>query len=385
MRSYRWFAHDPWVMGEPPLCHLWYYGAMVRFLIRRLISIIPVLIGIIFVTFVLVRSIPGDPCIAMLGERANQQTCADFRRRYGLDDNILVQFTNYTAILLSGDLGNSIKLGRPVGDILLERLPMTLELSIGAMLFAVGVGVPLGIISAYKRRSILDALTMIGANIGVSIPIFWLGLMLAAFFGVTLRDTPFYLPTGSRLTAGVSIPSLLQTWNLQDLQGVPRAVLTFIANMVTVNALLTGRFDVLGDALRHLILPSVALGTIPLSIIARLTRSSLLDVMGNDYIRTARAKGLGERIVLFRHAMRNALLPLVTVIGLQFGGLLGGAVLTETVFNLPGVGKFLVESIFARDYPVVQGFTLTIALIFILINFLVDVSYAYLDPRIRLG
>jgi peptide/nickel transport system permease protein len=358
---------------------------MVRFLIRRLISIIPVLIGIIFVTFVLVRSIPGDPCIAMLGERANQQTCADFRRRYGLDDNILVQFTNYTAILLSGDLGNSIKLGRPVGDILLERLPMTLELSIGAMLFAVGVGVPLGIISAYKRRSILDALTMIGANIGVSIPIFWLGLMLAAFFGVTLRDTPFYLPTGSRLTAGVSIPSLLQTWNLQDLQGVPRAVLTFIANMVTVNALLTGRFDVLGDALRHLILPSVALGTIPLSIIARLTRSSLLDVMGNDYIRTARAKGLGERIVLFRHAMRNALLPLVTVIGLQFGGLLGGAVLTETVFNLPGVGKFLVESIFARDYPVVQGFTLTIALIFILINFLVDVSYAYLDPRIRLG
>ncbi len=358
---------------------------MVRFLIRRIISIIPVLVGIIFVTFVIVRSIPGDPCVAMLGEKANQRTCEAFRERYGLNDNVVVQFVRYAGNLLGGDLGSSIRLGRPVGDILLERLPMTLELSIGAMLFAVAVGVPLGIVSAYKRRSIIDAATMVGANLGVSIPIFWLGLMLAAFFGVVLRDTPLYLPTGSRLTPGVSIPSLLQTWHLQNLEGLPRAIITFISNMVTLNALLTGRFNVLGDALKHLILPSVALGTIPLSIIARLTRSSLLDVMGNDYIRTARAKGLGERMVLFRHAMRNALLPLVTVIGLQFGSLLGGAVLTETVFDLPGVGKFLVESIFARDYPVVQGFTLVIALIFILVNFVVDVSYAYLDPRIRLS
>ncbi len=358
---------------------------MGRFLLRRLVLIIPVLIGIIFVTFVLVHSIPGDPCQAMLGERATPEKCAAFRDRYGLNDNILVQFARYVGTLASGDLGSSIKFSRPVGDILLERLPMTLELTVGAMIFAVVIGIPLGITSAYKHKSPIDAATMVGANLGVSMPIFWLGLLLIGFFGVTLHDTPFQLPTGSRLSTSISSPpSLAVAWHLQSLTGFPKGVLTFFSNTVTFNALVTGRWNVLGDALKHLILPSIALGTIPLAIIARLTRSNLLDVMGLDYIRTARAKGLGERTVVFRHAMRNAMLPLVTIIGLQFGGLLGGAVLTESVFGLPGVGKFLVDSIFARDYPVVQGFTLVIALIFVTVNLIVDISYAYLDPRVRL-
>jgi peptide/nickel transport system permease protein len=358
---------------------------MGRFLLRRLVSIGPVLIGIIFVTFVLVRSIPGDPCLAMLGEKANPQSCGAFRERFGLNDNVLVQFGRYVGNLATGDLGDSIKFGRPVGDILVERLPMTLELAIGAMTFAILFGIPLGIISAYRHRSAVDTATMVGANIGVSMPIFWLGLLLAGFFGVMLRNTPFQLPTSSRLTAGISVMPLALAWHLEDLQGLPRTVLDFFSNMYTLNALVTANWNVYTDAVKHLILPCIALGTIPLAIIARLTRSNLLDVMGLDYIRTARAKGLGERVVLFRHAMRNALLPLVTVIGLQFGVLLGGAVLTESVFGLPGMGKFLVDSIFARDYPVVQGFTLTIAVIFVIVNLLVDLSYGFLDPRVRLS
>jgi peptide/nickel transport system permease protein len=358
---------------------------MGRFLLRRLSLIVLVLLGIVFVTFVLVHSIPGDPCQAMLGERATPAICNAFKERYGLNDNIFVQFVRYTTNLATGDLGTSIKYSRPVGDILLERLPMTLELTLGAMFFAILFGVPLGILSAYKHKTAVDAATMAGANLGVSMPIFWLGFLLQGFFGVVLKDTPFHLPTYSSLTAGLYLPPLAQTWHLSHLDGFSNAVITFLSNTHTFNALVTGRFDIWLDAVKHLILPSVALGTIPMSIIARLTRSNLLDVMGLDYVRTARAKGLAERTVLFRHAMRNALLPLVTIIGLQFGGLLGGAVLTETVFGLPGVGSFLVDSIFARDYPVVQGFTLIIALIFVFVNLIVDISYAYLDPRIRLS
>ncbi len=358
---------------------------MGRFLLRRLILIIPVLLGIIFVTFVLVRSIPGDACVAMLGEKATPAVCAQFRERFGLNDNIAVQFVRYLGTLGTFDLGDSLKYGRPVGTFLIERLPMTIELTIGAMSFALLVGIPLGIISAYKHRSAVDVGTMVIANLGVSMPIFWLGYLLAGLFGIVLKDTPFYLPTSGRLTPGLSLPPLTDAWNLGHVQGFAGGVLTFFSQMFTFNSLVTGHLDIFWDAIRHLILPSVALGTIPMAIIARLTRSNLLDIMGNDYIRTARSKGLGERMILFRHAMRNALLPLVTVIGLQFGALLGGAVLTETVFGLPGVGKFLVDSIFARDYPVVQGFTLVIALIFVFVNLIVDISYAFLDPRIRLS
>jgi peptide/nickel transport system permease protein len=358
---------------------------MGQYLLRRILLAIPVLIGIVFITFVLVRAIPGDPCRAMLGEKATTAGCEAFKERFGLNDNILVQFGRYGGQLLQGDLGTSIKFGRPIDVLLLERLPMTLELAIMAMLFAIVVGVPLGIISAYRHNSAFDAGTMVVANIGVSMPIFWLGLLLAAFFGVALKDTPFQLPTGGRLTAGVIVTPLAETWGLEDWSGLPKTLLTFLSNMYMFNSLVTGNWKVLGDAIRHLILPAIALGTIPMAIIARMTRSNLLDVLGLDYVRTARAKGVKERSVVLKHGLRNAMLPLVTIIGLQFGALLGGAVLTETVFGLPGMGKFVVDSIFARDYPVVQGFTLMIAMLFVVVNLVVDISYAYLDPRVRLN
>ncbi len=355
---------------------------MAQYLVRRILLALPVLFGILLVTFVLVRAIPGDPCRAMLGEKGTQATCDAFKERYGLNDNVFVQFGRYLQNLAQGDLGTSIKFGRPVGILLVERLPMTLELAIMAMLFAVIVGIPLGIISAYRHNSPVDAGTMIVANIGVSMPIFWLGLLLAAFFGVVLKNTPLQLPTQGRLTAGISLPPLA---DLKHLTGFQLIVATFFSNMFTFNALVTGNWKAFGDAIRHLILPAIALGTIPMAIIARITRSNLLDVLGLDYIRTARAKGVRERQVVLKHGLRNAMLPLVTIIGLQFGALLGGAVLTETVFGLPGVGSFVVDSIFSRDYPVIQGFTLFIAFLFVIVNLVVDISYAYLDPRVRLS
>jgi peptide/nickel transport system permease protein len=343
------------------------------------------LAGILFVTFSIARLIPGDPCYVALGERATETQCRDFRQRFGLNDPILVQFARYTAQLARGDFGESIRNHRPVTDILLERLPMTIEVTIGAMLFSTTFGVLFGIISAIRQNSAVDVVTMVGANVGVSMPVFWLGLMLAYVFALTLKGTPLWIPPSGRLSSGLTIPPLADVLHLTNLSGLPKAALTFASNMVTFNALITGRFDVLTNALWHLILPCVAVGTIPLSIIARMTRSSMLEVLGQDYVRTARAKGLRERVVILKHALRNALLPIVTVVGLSLGGLLGGAVLTETVFALPGVGTQLVTAILSRDYPVVQAFTVVIALIFVSVNFLVDVSYAYLDPRIRLA
>lgn len=357
---------------------------MSRYLIRRLAAMIPVLIGILLVVFVMVRLIPGDPCLVMLGERATQAQCEAFRERFGLNDPLPVQFARYAVQMLQGDLGTSISTGRPVAVILAERLPMTIELTIGAILFATTVGIALGILSAIHQNSPLDVLTMVLANIGVSMPVFWLGLMLAYVFALVFRDTPLFLPPSGRLSPGIRLPPLAQAWGLEEVEGFPRILLIFLSNSALFNSLVTGNFQAFGDALRHLILPSVAVGTIPLSIIARMTRSSLLEVLGEDYIRTARAKGLRERIVLVRHAMRNAMIPIVTVVGLQAGSLLSGAVLTETVFSLPGVGTQLVSAILARDYPVVQGFTLAVAVMFALVNLVVDVSYAYLDPRIRL-
>lgn len=357
---------------------------MTQFILRRLILLVPALLGILFVTFTLARLIPGDPCVVMLGERATAEQCDAFRERFGLNDSIPVQFIRYIANVFQGDFGDSIRTKRPVTDILLERLPMTLEVTIGAMLFSSIVGIMLGIVSAVRRNSSVDVLTMIGANTGVSMPVFWLGLMLEYVFALALKDTVLWLPPSGRLTSGVTLPPLTEVYHLGIVTGPALSLVTFASNMVTLSALLTGRFDVWWDAVRHLILPCVAVGTIPLAIIARMTRSSLLDVLGLDYIRTARAKGLRERIVIFRHAMGNAMLPIVTIVGLSVGGLLSGAVLTETVFALPGVGTQLVSAILARDYPVVQAFTVVIAVIFVLVNLAVDMSYAYLDPRIRL-
>jgi peptide/nickel transport system permease protein len=380
---------------------------MTRFIIRRLILSIPVLIGIVFLVFALARIIPGDPCIAALGERANQATCDRYAAEHGLDKAIIPgvfrvhgnievrpaeapatlvdnQFVIYLQEVAAGEFGTSSKFGLPVTALLIQRLPTTVELTMYALTFAIVVGISLGVVSAYRRNSIADVLTMLIANIGVSTPVFVLGLLLAYFFAITLNGTPFELPPSARLPAGTSVPALAEVWGLEDLDGPLRAVIDFLSNIYTFNAIVRLDGGLLADTVRHMILPALALGTIPLAIIARMTRSSLLDELGLDYVRTARAKGLRDRAVVLKHALRNALLPVVTVIGLQLGGLFGGAVLTETIFNLAGVGRAVTEAIGARDYAVIQGFTLVIAVGFVIVNLLVDLSYAYLDPRIRL-
>ncbi len=357
---------------------------MTQFLLRRLVLVLPVLVGILFVSFALARLIPGDPCYVALGEHATKEVCDAFRLRFGLNDPILVQFVRYATQVLQGNFGASIRSQRPVLDIVLERLPMTIEVTIGAMLFSTIVGITLGIVSAVRQNSAIDVVTMIGANIGVSMPVFWLGLLLAYVFALTFKGTPLWIPPSGRLTSGLILPPLTDTFHLTNLSGPAYALVTLASNTVTFNALITGHFEIFRDAIWHLILPCAAVGTIPLSITARMTRSSMLEVLGQDYVRTARAKGLRERVVVLKHALQNALLPIVTIVGLSFGGLLSGAVLTETVFALPGVGTQLVTAILAYDYPVVQAFTVIIALIYVAVNLIVDISYAYLDPRIRL-
>ena len=357
---------------------------MLQYVTRRLLMLFPVLIGIMLVTFVITRAVPSDPCFVMLGEKATPEQCDRFRERFGLNDNVMVQFGRYLSQVVQGNFGDSIQYKRPVLDIISERLPMTIELTIGAMLFSSIVGVLLGIVSALKRNSIIDVGTMIIANIGISMPVFWLGLLLAYFFALTMKGTPFYIPPSGRLTAGISLVPLATVWKLGPLSGASKFFITLISNSTILNGLLTLNFKMLKDAFWHLILPSLAVGTIPLAVIARMTRSSLLEVLGLDYVRTARAKGLIERLVISKHALRNAFIPIVTIIGLETSALLTGAVLTETVFVLPGMGTSMVNAIEARDYPIIQGFTIIIALIFVLSNLIVDVSYAYLDPRIRL-
>ena len=357
---------------------------MLQFLAKRLLMLIPVLFGILLFTFVLTRLVPGDPCYVMLGEKATKEKCDDFKKRFGLDAPIPIQFLRYMGNLAQGDFGTSIVDKRQITDIISERLPMTVELTFFAMIFSSVFGVTLGIISALNRNSWADMGTMLIANIGVSMPVFWLGLLLAYVFAIWFKGTPFFIPPSSRLSAGVSLVPLAKIWHLENLTGMSRFLLQLISNSAILNGILTGNITLIRDALWHLILPSAAVGTISLAVIARMTRSSLLEVLGLDYIRAARAKGMDNRVVVFRHAMRNAWIPIVTVIGLETGALLAGAVLTETVFSLPGVGTQLISAILGRDYPVVQGFTIVIALIFVFANLVVDISYAYLDPRIRL-
>ncbi len=357
---------------------------MLRFILRRLLLTIPVLFGIVFVVFAIARLLPGDPCRAMFGERATEELCAAFIQRFGLDRPIWDQFIIYLTDLSHGDLGTSIVQGRPVTDLLIERFPVTLELTLVALVLATTLGIGLGVIAAARRNSAADVATMVVANIGISTPIFVLALILIFVFSVVLKDTPFWFPPGQRMTPGMSVIPLAESWGLTDLTGPLRTVVDLLSNMFVVNSLITGQWEALGDALNHLVLPAVALATIPLSIIARMTRSSLLDVMGQDYIRTARAKGLRENAVVMRHGLRNAILPVVTVIGLSLGGLLAGAVLTESVFGLTGLGRTITEGVLGRDYTVVQGVTLVTALIYVLVNLAVDISYAFLDPRIRL-
>jgi peptide/nickel transport system permease protein len=357
---------------------------MLQYLVRRLLFFFPVVIGILLIVFIIVRLIPGDPCYVMMGEKASEEQCAQFNVRYGLNDNVLVQLGRYIGNLATGDLGESIRDKRPIEDLIAERLPMTMELAILAVMFSSFFGTILGVVAALNRNSIVDVLTMLGANIGVSMPVFWLGLLLAYLFALVLKDTPFYIPPSGRLSAGVLLVHLEEYWGLGDeLTGLPRFIIIFLNNSAIFNSIITGNLETLKDALWHLILPALAVGTISMAVIARMTRSSLLETLGQDYVRTARAKGLVERMVITRHALRNSLIPIVTVIGLQFGGLLSGAVLTETIFSLPGMGSRMVDAILNRDYPVIQGLTVVIAIIYVITNLIVDISYAYLDPRIR--
>ena len=358
---------------------------MFQYIIRRLLLAIPVLFGILLVTFVLARLIPGDPCKAILGEKATQEVCERFIRSHGLDKPIYVQLGIYIRDVLKGDFGDSIRYSRPVSIILIERLPMTIELGFVAIFLAVLIGIPMGIIAAVYSNSTADIITMITANIGVSMPVYWLGLMLAYVFALLLRDTPFWLPPSGRLTAGVTAIPFYEVFNIAlEPESIKFHIYEFIANMYVLNSIITFDWHVLWDAIQHLILPSVALSTIPMSIIARMTRSSMLEILGLDYIRTARAKGMPKLRVVLRHAFRNAMLPVFTIIGLQLGTIFAGAVLTETIFGLAGVGRMLFEAITARDYPIVQAFTLVIAIGYVGMNLLVDVSYVFIDPRIKL-
>lgn len=356
---------------------------MTRFILRRLALTVPVLLGILFLVFALARLVPGDPCRAALGERASDAACNAFAARNGLDQPIPIQFGIYLGQVVTGDLGRSLKISRPVGELLIDRLPTTIELTLLAMFIAIVIGIPLGLLSAVRRNSAADVGTMIFANLGVSMPVFVLGLLLAYLFAIVFKDTALSLPPSGRLSSGVRVETLVEVWGLEDLKGPIRGLLDFLSGIYIPTALVTGQWAAAVDAFRHLLLPAVALATIPMAIIARITRSSLLDVLGHDYVRTARAKGLRERAVVLRHGARNALLPVVTIIGLQLGALLSGAVLTETVFNLSGVGRTLYEAITGRDYVVIQGFTLAIAVIYVVVNLVVDVSYGLLDPRIR--
>jgi len=357
---------------------------MLGFITRRTLFAIPVLLGIIIVVFFLIRAIPGDPCTSMLGERATEEACERFNEANGLDDPIWVQLGIYMKNVLTFNLGESVRFSRPVNQLLIERLPLTIELAMTSLTIAIAVGVPLGIIAARKHNTAIDSATMAFANIGVSMPVFWLGLMLAYVFALVLKDTPFALPPSGRLTAGLSSVPYYEAWQWNLTEGTFWASFNeFVANFYIFNSLITAQWTILNDAIRHLILPAFALATIPMAIIARITRSSLLEVMGKDYVRTARAKGAKESRVVKNHGLRNSLLPVVTIIGLSLGGLLGGAVLTETVFGLAGVGTALFDAITGRDYAVVQGFTVVIALGYVMVNLLVDLSYGYLDPRIR--
>ena len=322
-------------------------------------QIIPVLLGVSIVVFFMVRAIPGDPAQIMLGQQATQAQVQQVRENMGLDKPIFVQYGLFLKDALRGDLGDSIVTGRPVTTELMVRLPATFELTAFAMLLAVLVGVPVGVISAVKQYSLLDKTTSVLALTGISMPIFWLAMILVVIFGVNLELLPF--------------PGRLD----------PTTGITAITGLVLVDSLLTLNFAGFWDGLLHLIMPALALGTIPMAVVMRMTRSSMLEVMGEDYVRTARAKGVVPWRVVFKHALRNAMLPTITVIGLQVGLLMGGAIITETIFSWPGIGLYAYDSISSRDYASIQGVVLYGALLFVLVNLVVDILYAVLDPRVR--
>jgi peptide/nickel transport system permease protein len=307
----------------------------------------------------MLRLIPGDPAHLLLGEFASPSEVARIREKLGLDHSYLYQYFIYIKNLIKGDMGMSIRSGVPVFEEIFVRFLATVELSIAAILISSFIGIMAGVISAVRRYSLFDYVSMVLALVGISMPIFWLGLMLMYLFSVKLG----ILPMMGRFAMGLDYRSL--------------------TGIVILDSLFTGDLSLFFNSLKHLVLPAFTLATIPMAIIARMTRSSMLEVISKDYIRTARAKGLSQGTVVFKHALKNAFLPIVTVIGLNFGLLLGGAVLTETIFSWPGLGRYVVDSLLARDYPAVQGCLLLFAVIMVIMNLFVDMIYFYIDPRLR--
>ncbi len=334
---------------------------MLQFVVRRLLLLVPILLGLSILVFVWIRALPGGPAQALLGERATKESLAEIESQYGLDKPIHVQYWSYLKTTATGDLGTSVTTRRPVTEELKQRFPATIELTVAAMIFALVLGIPLGFLAAKRYGTSVDHGSLVLSLLGVSIPVFFLAILLKYVFAVKLG----LLPTVGRISATVD--------------------LVHPTNFYLLDALLAGDFEAFWDAFKHLLLPAIALGSIPLAIIARITRAAVLDVQNEDYVRTARAKGLPPRVVDERHIFRNALLPIVTIIGLQAGLLLSGAVLTETVFAFPGMGTWLVEGIKQRNYPVLQGGILFVSLVFVLVNLLVDVLYAVINPRIRVS
>jgi len=332
---------------------------MLRYIARRLAQLIPVLLGVSVLVFLGMHLVPGDVAQLLLGEKGSEADLARIRHQLGLDRPLYVQYGRFLAGAVRGDFGASIRTRQPVIWEIGQALPLTLELSFAALLFAVVVGLAVGVVAARRPHGPVDTTAMVGVLVGVSMPVFWTGILLLLVFGGVLG----WLPLGGMVDEGMMF---------RRITGLP-----------LLDGLLTGNLALVESNLRHLVLPAVALGATSMATIARMSRSTMLEVLGLDYVRTARAKGVAEPRVVRSHALRNALLPIVTLIGLQLGLLLSGAVLTETIFALPGLGRLAITSVLARDYPVVQGVVLIAAMIFVLANLAVDVLYAYLDPRIR--
>jgi peptide/nickel transport system permease protein len=334
---------------------------MLRFVVRRLLLLVPILLGLSILVFLWIRNLPGGPAQALLGERATPQSIEQIEHQYGLDQPLPVQYWRYLRNTLQGEFGESTTTRRPVEEEFKERFPATIELAIVAGLFAVAFGIPLGFLAAKRYQGFLDHTSLVVSLVGISTPIFFLALLLKYVFAVKLG----WLPSVGRISVLIEIDHP--------------------TNFYVLDSILAGNWDAFVDTLKHLILPAIALGSIPLAIIARITRASVLDVQNEDYVRTARAKGLPPMAVDYRHVLRNAMLPISTIIGLQVGLLLSGAVLTETVFAFPGIGSWLVEAIKARNYPVIQAGVLFVAVIVVFVNLIVDISYGFLNPKIRLS
>ena len=333
--------------------------ALYKYFIKRLVLTLPTLLGVSIIVFLLIHMIPGDPIDIMLGDRVTEAAREALVERLGLNEPLHTQYWQWLTNAVRGDFGISIRSNQPVIEEIISRLPATVELTVVALFIAVFFGIFIGVSAARHRNTPIDY-SMIGISLlGVSIPIFWLGMMLIFLFSVMLG----WLPVSGRLTMGQVIPQ--------------------ITGLYLVDSLVAGNIRAFSDSLKHLLLPAFSLATVSLALVVRVTRSSMLDVLSEDYIRTARAKGVRENKVVYVHALKNAMIPVITVIGLQLAKLMGGAILTETVFSWPGIGRLLVTAIGVRDYPVVQGVVFFVAFAFIAINIVVDLVYAYLDPRIR--